>query len=76
MILAEGEVTGHVHEVKGGAELFRADDVREMEESFLRVLSEATVEHAEHATITLPPGEYRVLRQRQYAPEGSSLVGD
>jgi hypothetical protein len=76
MILAEGEVTGHVHELVGEAELFRAEDIRELEESFVRVEREAEVQHAEHGAITLPPGDYRVSRQRQYAPEAPVLVGD
>jgi hypothetical protein len=75
-VLAEGEVTGHVHELTGDAELFRAEDIAEMEESFLRVETEAFVEHAEHGTITLPPGHYRTSRQREYTPEAPVYVGD
>jgi hypothetical protein len=76
-ILAEGEVTGHVHEVKGGeAELFVPEDLRELEETFLRVENEVTIEHAEHETLTLPPGDYEARRQREYAPEAPQIIGD
>ena len=63
-ILAYGEVTGHAHAVEGDVE-FLAADVAEMQDRFLRVLSEARVVHEEHATITLPPGLYDVRRQRE-----------
>jgi hypothetical protein len=75
-ILAEGEVTGHVHEVIGDAELFVPEDLRELEECFLRVEEEVEVRHAEHGTITLPPGIHQVSRQREYSPEQTSIVGD
>ena len=76
MILAEGEVTGHVHEVIGEAELFVPEDLRELEECFLRVEEEVEVRHAEHGTITLPPGLHEARRQREYAPEAPLIVGD
>jgi hypothetical protein len=77
LVLAYGEVTGHAHVVTGEAELFAPADVAELEERFLRVECEgAQVVHDEHATITLPPGDYRVLRQREYAPEATRLVAD
>jgi hypothetical protein len=75
-VLAEGEATGHVHELVGEADLFRAEDIAEMEESFMRVDAEAAVEHAEHGAIPLPPADYQATRQRQYAPEAPVYVGD
>lgn len=36
----------------------------------------AQVVHDEHAPITLPPGNYRVVRQREYAPEQIRQVAD
>ena len=66
VILAYGEVTGHAHVVEGNVELLAAD-LDEMSQRFLRVLSEAKVIHDEHATITLPPGDYPVIRQREYS---------
>jgi hypothetical protein len=74
-ILAYGEVTGHAHAVEGQA-LFLAADVAELERAWLRVEEEAKVVHEEHGTITLPPGDYEVRRQREYAPEAPVWVAD
>jgi hypothetical protein len=76
VILAYGEVTGHAHAVEGDVELFTIEDRAELEERFLRVEAEAQVVHEEHDTITLPPGEYLVRRQREYAPEEIRTVAD
>jgi hypothetical protein len=75
VILAYGEVTGHAHVVEGEVE-FLAADRKEMEGRFLRVLSESQVVHDEHSTITLPPGEYEIERQREYQPEAIRTVAD
>ena len=50
----------------------------ETERMFLRVLEEAGVEvtHEEHATLTIPPGDYEVKRQREYTPEEIRRVAD
>ena len=68
VILAYGEVTGHAHVVEGDVQFF-ASDLEEMEKRFLRVEGEhgACVVHEEHATIALPPGDYEITRQREYA---------
>lgn len=63
-VLAHGEATGHHHS-------FGADaGVALMEvptgERFLRVTKVAALEHQEHTTITVPPGVFRVIRQREY----------
>lgn len=69
IVLAYGEVTGHAHAiVDEAAELV----VTDTNERFLRIMNGSGVElrHEEHATITLPPGNYRVVQQREYlAPE-------
>lgn len=75
VILAYGEVTGHAHAVEGDVE-FLAADLKELEERFLHVEREAQVVHEEHDTVTLPPGDYRVVRQREYAPERPTYVAD
>jgi hypothetical protein len=75
VILAYGEVTGHAHAVVGDVELLAAD-VREMEQRFLRVEAEARVVHEEHATISLPPGDYEVTRQREFQDEAPAYVAD
>lgn len=72
IVLAEGEVTGHAHSVSAkDAELF----VSEVE-TYLRVRSETDVTHQEHSPITLPPGSYKVVRQREYSPEAIRNVSD
>lgn len=66
LVIAEGEATGHAHAIDdAGAELYVDEDTNT---AFLRVLAEAGVElvHDEHATLTLPPGDYLVGRQREW----------
>jgi hypothetical protein len=72
VVLAEGEVTGHAHTVSAvDAELF-VDEV----EMYLKVNTETGLTHEEHATITLPPGDYKIVRQREYSPEAIRQVAD
>lgn len=73
-ILAEGEETGHTHEVDtSAAEVFVSP--RGMYVRTFRPVAE--VSHPEHGPIRLPgPGLYRVLRQKEYWPFGSVVVGD
>lgn len=75
VILAYGEATGHAHAVIGDVE-FLAADLQEMEGRFLRVEQEARVVHDEHDTVTLPPGDYEIARQREYQPEAPQWVAD
>jgi hypothetical protein len=64
VVLAYGEVTGHAHAIAGrGATLLEHGPER-----YLRVTSAVTLDHEEHAAIDLPPGEYRVVIQREYVP--------
>lgn len=75
IILAEGEATGHHHSVAV------VDDTVSLwtngeEERFLKCLNEAVLEHQEHSPITIPPGTYRVVRQREYAPGAIRRVAD
>ena len=61
-VLAYGEVTGHAHRVTGATVLSRADVC------YIDAPNGATVVHEEHNTITLPPGEWEVIRQREFDP--------
>jgi hypothetical protein len=77
-VLAHGEATGHAHViVDDRAELVRSDEADEL---FLMVYGdEVELLHEEHDTIRLARGAYRVVRQREYAPEkprGEDRVGD
>ena len=64
LVLARGEATGHHHSVavEDGELVDVAEGV------FLRIMAPTPLEHQEHAPITLQPGVYRVLRQREYTP--------
>jgi len=66
IILAYGEATGHHHSVSSrGCQLLERT---ETDEQFLRIMAKSGVEltHEEHATITLPPGDYKIVHQREY----------
>jgi len=66
IVLAYGEVTGHAHAIMDReAELFSAPGT---EDRFLQIMaaSGVSLQHEEHASITLPPGNYIVRRQREY----------
>ena len=65
LVLAAGDSTGQRHMIKdrSTAELFVASGER----LYLRVTADAaTVAHPEHGPITLPRGEYRVWKQREF----------
>lgn len=70
-ILAEGEVTGHRHELDGG-QVYEAKN-----ELYFSVGEEkVTLTHQEHAPLEFVPGTYKVIRQREYKPEGWRYVAD
>ena len=76
LVLAEGEATGHAHVIRGRrAQLFAHRPPASTR--FLVVESEpATLVHEEHDPIRIPPGAYRVVRQREYEPRGWRAVAD
>lgn len=75
VVLALGEVTGHAH-VLSAPEIEELHDP-DLERRFLRVLGEGgLLTHEEHGTITIPPGDYEVIRQREYSPESTRFVAD
>lgn len=76
LILAHGEATGHAHAiVDEAAELVTADQAADL---YLLVHGAESVPlvHDEHDTLLIPPGVYRVVRQREYTPEGVRGVSD
>lgn len=76
VVLAHGEVTGHAHAIKDQkAALFRDPKLTAI---FMNVSADGPValEHEEHATIHIPPGNYQVIRQREYSPEAIRNVAD
>lgn len=74
LVLAEGEVTGHKHQITDGqAELYR--NYSEQHLLFLRVLSEtATLTHEEHKPIKIPQGTWIVRIQREYQPQQTGYI--
>ena len=73
-VLAEGEVTGHRHEVLTDALLWiDTDGIK-----YLEVCApEARVIHPEHGPLTLAgPAMYRVIHQREYTPKAIRRVQD
>jgi hypothetical protein len=69
VILAHGEATGHSHSVDGA----RAS-LHELRfgERYLTILAPTELTHEEHAPISLDPGFYRVVRQREFVPTRDS----
>ena len=72
-VLALGEVTGHMHQIKEGAFMY----VDEKGDKYVEVFDEtADLVHEEHGTITLDRGVYKVTQQREYTPEEIRRVAD
>lgn len=74
--LAHSE-TGHHHVIDGNTvRVFDVDDF----ESYLEVRDPTPVRHLRgfdtHEEIELPPGQYRITRQREYTPEGFRRAAD
>lgn len=65
VILAYGEVTGHAHRIKAPTvALWSVGGQR-----YITVTEPSDLTHEEHHTITLPPGTYEVIQQREYDDE-------
>jgi hypothetical protein len=69
LILALGEATGHAHAVvahddRGYLFLTEGED----QPDYLHLPYGGRVVHEEHATIPLPEGWFKVVRQREYEP--------
>lgn len=73
-ILAYGESTGHSHRMEGDhVHLLSTDPENEERVRYLIVDEEvdmdgAVLVHDEHDPIEIPPGNYKVIRQREYEP--------
>lgn len=75
-VLAEGEVTGHLHQFKEvdwpNVNVF----VDKRGEIFLEVKKESTLVHEEHGPQIFPPGNWKLIRQQEMTPEGWRQVAD
>jgi len=68
LVLARGEVTGHAHVISGpGVRLLADRD--DLDRLFIQVDPAGVLSHDERPDIAVPPGHYRVVRQRQYGPD-------
>jgi hypothetical protein len=72
IVLAYGEVTGHAHAITAevATEYELGGDV------YVKADGELEVRHEEHGAITLSPGIYKILHQREYTPEAIRNVAD
>jgi hypothetical protein len=75
--ILEGEVTGHIHKI-AEAQLAEAEVLDCGAGLFMSVSAEGGVSivHEDHHTIVLPPGNYEIVRQREYSPEQIRNVQD
>ena len=86
VILAHGEVTGHHHKLEIGdpADWWKEGEISPTLEKpatlagelFVSLPQGGKVTHDEHATIKLPAGTYRIIRQREYHPAAIRNVAD
>ncbi len=73
VVLGRGEASGHRHALHANAVLFHDQSLARDLPSPLYIghlevsWPQATLIHEEHAPIVLPPGTYRVRRQREFS---------
>lgn len=70
VVLARGETSGHRHVMAADRVAFFRED-GSGSGGFIRVTgpSPVALSHEEHSPLAIPPGEYRVVRQREYQPQ-------
>ena len=64
VVLAEGEATGHAHVAEGTGLVFAGDE--------LKVPDSAVLTHEEHATRTIPKGDFEIRRVVELDPSGDT----
>lgn len=74
IVLAEGEATGHAHTIETPGTIGFVDSNDSVWLEVKDLIAEVC--HQEHATIKLPKGKYKVVRQREYTPEEIRNVKD
>jgi hypothetical protein len=74
IVLAHGEATGHAHAIRSQhATPFALPDKRRF---VLIQGGRAMLKHDEHGAVKVPPGTYRVVRQREWQDEEIRNVED
>lgn len=76
-VLVEGEVTGHAHRIRH-SDLMAKKAMLMMvgTQMYLRALQEIHIDHEDHGTNILPPGDYEIRRQQEFTPQGWRRVVD
>lgn len=79
-VLAHSE-TGHNHVMeRTSVKAYGVTDDRKLFEMFIEVDAPTPIEHLRsfdtHEAIMVPPGVYRINRQREYTPEGYRRAAD
>src|ERR1051326_4477763 len=70
-VIVAGEATGHAHRLQAGTILEAPDGAL-----YLDITQTTQVVHEEHGPITLDPGLWLVVRQREYHLEAIRTVAD
>jgi hypothetical protein len=74
MVIVEGEATGPAHRLRAGRGVQLLRTLAGI--AYVKAAYEAYVDHEEHETITLPPGNWEARRQREYTPASYRYVQD
>lgn len=74
IIIARGESTGHAHAIVSQQAKLLSNPALNMR--WIVADAPAEVVHEEHATITLPPGVWQVVQQREYTPQAVRTIAD
>ena len=73
IVLAHGEATGHAHTISNRVAKFFEN---KSGQRFLSVTNSAVLQHQEHDKISIPKGNYQVVRQCEYTPQEIRNVVD
>lgn len=86
LVVGHGEVTGHMHTIEAARplagdalvwDLFaRTGEWSGNGQPLVAVEEDTRITHQEHATLDVPAGIWRIVRQREYEPERERFVVD
>jgi hypothetical protein len=71
LVIVAGEATGHAHRLTAGTILEAPDGAL-----YLELAEPTRVVHEEHDALTLDPGWWLVVRQREYTPGAVRTIRD
>jgi hypothetical protein len=71
LVILAGEATGHAHRLTGGKVLEALDGTL-----YLELVEPTRVVHEEHDALTLDPGVWLVVRQREYTSDAIRTIRD